>query len=325
VSRVLRAVAWAAAFLSWGSLARAGAAIGWLTGSVLRIRRAAVDSAMGRAGVTDPSREATAMYAALGTGVMELLWLAGSTPTRREQALRRHVAFDGDLDLALRAACARGPVVLAASHTGNWELVAYGAAQVFAGYDRRLAVVVKEQSVGAFHAFCMNLRQACGLALLAPRGAMAEARRRLASGHVVAMPIDQVPDRARHGLGVTFLGAEAHADRSPFALARAAGATLIVTAGSRDGRTQRIHLLAELPAESQRGVPAGAWVAAATREASAALDTFVRVRPSSWLWLHRRWRAPFELGRRGAVASRDPGAGQGASGAGPLVATGHPG
>lgn len=322
--RVIAVVAAAVAVLSWRALARAGATIGWLAGSVLRIRRAAVEAAMARAHVADPRREAGAMYAGLGAGVMELLWLAGSRRERRDEALRTHVVFDDALDVALRAACARGPVVLAASHTGNWELVAYGAAKVFASYDRRLAVVVKEQSVGAFHAFCMKLREACGLTLLAPRGAMAEAKRRLATGHIVAMPIDQVPDRARHGVGVAFLGAPAHADRAPAALARAAGATLIVTAGSRDGRTQRIHLLAELTAESQHAAPASAWIADATREANAALEAFVRERPSAWLWLHRRWRAPLEGARAGRGGRRGR-RGRQDGRAGSLVATGHPG
>jgi KDO2-lipid IV(A) lauroyltransferase len=312
LSGLLRVVAAAVALLPWGALARAGAAIGWLAGSLLRIRRAAVEAAMARARVGDPGTVAGAMYAGLGVGLMELLWLAGSPAERRDEALRTHVVFDDDLAAVLRAACARGPVVLAASHTGNWELVAYGAAQVLASYDRRLAVVVKAQSVGAVQAFCMKLRETCGLVLLAPEGALGEARRRLATGHVVAMPIDQVPDCARHAVGVAFLGAPAHADRAPAALARAAGATLVVTAGSRAGRTQRIHLLAELPAASQRDAPAAAWIERATREANDALDSFVRRRPASWLWLHRRWRAPLELGRRVGRA-------------GALVATGHPG
>lgn len=305
---LLRVLARAAALLSWGSLARAGALLGWLAGSLLRIRRAAVEAAMRRAEVPDAPSAARAMYAGLGAGIMELLWLAAVPRERREHALREQVVFDPDLDVALREACARGPVVLAASHTANWELVAYGAAQVMAGYDRKLAVVVKEQSVGAFHAFCMDLRERCGLVLLAPLGALAEARRRLAAGHVVAMPIDQVPDRTRHGTRVSFLGAPTLADRAPAVLARASGATLVVVAASRDGRRQRIHLLAEMRPDTAATARGAAWVADATREASGALEAFVRAEPSSWLWLHRRWRAPL-----------------GVAGAGSLVATGHPG
>jgi KDO2-lipid IV(A) lauroyltransferase len=311
----------AVALLSWSALGRAGAVVGWLAGSVLRIRRAAVEAAMTRAAVDEPRSAATAMYRGLGEGVLELLWLAGVDAERRDDALRTHVRLDDDLDGALRTAAERGPVVLAASHTGNWELIAYGAAQLLAKHGRRLAVVVKPQSVGAFHAFCMNLRKACGLVLIEPAGAFAAARRSLAAGDVIAMPIDQVPDRRRHGIAVAFLGAPALADRAPAALARATGATLLVVAASRDGRLQRGHLLAEVPAPVRHanrdgsGEPtASEWIESATRTATRALDAFVGQRPSSWLWLHRRWRAPLELRAGGPRVTSAP-----------LVVNGHPG
>lgn len=288
--------------------------LGWVAGSLLRIRRAAVEAAMTRAAVDAPSSAASAMYRGLGEGVFELLWLAGVSAGRRDEALRTHVRLDDDLEVALLGAARRGPVVLAASHTGNWELIAYGAARVLAEHGHRLAVVVKPQSVGAFHAFCMNLRTACGLVLIEPAGAFAAARRSLAAGDVLAMPIDQVPDRRRHGIEVPFLGAAALADRAPAAVARATGATLLVVAASRDGRLQRGHLLAELAPPSRqarREASAADWIEGATRAATRALASFVAGRPSSWLWLHRRWRAPLEL-RAPATSTA-------------LVVTGHPG
>ena len=307
---MLDLIARAVALLSWEVLARAGAALGWLAGSVLRIRRSAVEGAMRRANVGDPRRVAASMYRSLGAGVFELLWLAGSRPERRDAAIRAHVELDDDLAVALHEACERGPVVLAASHTANWELVAFGAARSLGEQGRRLAVVVKPQSVGAFHAFCTHLREACGLVLISPEGAFGAARKSLAAGDVIAMPIDQVPGRARHGVGVPFLGAQALADRAPAALARATGATLLVVAASREGRRQRIHLLAELPPHARGESTANAWITNATREATRVLDGFVNAEPASWLWLHRRWRAPLE------VREQRPA---------PLVVTGVPG
>jgi KDO2-lipid IV(A) lauroyltransferase len=326
--RALRLVARAVALLSWGALARAGAALGWLAGSVLRIRRAAVERAMIRAGVADPKRQARAMYAGLGAGVFELFWLAAAAPELRDETLRTHVVLDDDLDVALFEAAQRGPVVLAASHTANWELLAYGAAQVLARRGQKLAVVVKPQSVGAFDAFCTQLRRTCGLELIAPSGAFDEAKRRLAAGAIVAMPIDQVPERKRHGVSVPFLGAAALADRAPAALARATGATLLVVAASRDGRVQRGHLLAELPPHARGESTASAWIEHATREATRVLEAFVRSKPASWLWLHRRWRAPLELGAgraRGTAGEPARGARGKSAAAGSLVVKGYPG
>ncbi|MBX3189926.1 MAG: lysophospholipid acyltransferase family protein [Labilithrix sp.] len=266
--------------MPWAWLRAPGSALGWLAGSVLRVRRGAVEEAMGRAGIDGPPREARAMYAALGASALELFWLAGATPAARDRVLDARVVLDD----ALKAALAKGRVVIAASHTANWELVAYGAARFLEGHGRRLAVVVKPLSVGAFHAFCMRLREACRLDLVAPEGALRAARRALARGDVVAMPIDQVPDLERHGLRVPFLGAPALADRAPAALARASGAPLIVVGARREGAAITVHLVEE--------IAPGRDTEAATRAATLALSRFVLAAPSSWLWLHRRWRLP---------------------------------
>ncbi len=104
------------------------------------------------------------------------------------------------------------------------------------------------------------------------------------------MLIDQVPALEGHGTPVEFLGAQALADRAPAALSASTGAPLVVVAFRRDERGRHvIHVLRVLvpPARARR-----AWTAQATREASAALEAFVRAYPSEWLWLHRRWRAP---------------------------------
>jgi KDO2-lipid IV(A) lauroyltransferase len=250
---------------------------------------------MRRANVSDARSVAASMYRSLGAGIFELLWLAGKGPEQRDAAIAEHVVLEDDFAVALHEACERGPVVLAASPTGNWELAAFGAARALGASGRRLAVVVKPQSVGVFHAFCTHLREACGLRLIAPEGAFGAARRSLAAGDVIAMPIDQVPGRKRHGVRVPFLGAQAFADRAPAAVARATGATLLVVATSRQGRRQHIHLLAELPPHGRGESTASAWITNATRESTRALDAFVIAEPASWLWLHRRWRAPLEV------------------------------
>ena len=204
-------------------------------------------------------------------------------------------------------------MVLAASHTGNWELVAFGAAQALAAHDGSPSSSNRSFSSAPFMRSDWNLREACGLTLLAPRGAMVEAKRALKSEHVVAMPIDQVPERERHGVGVAFLGGCHRRSQPGRALARRPPAPpLLVAAGSRDGRTNCIDLLAELDAESQR--TRGRVDCRATCEVNRALEAFVRS-PSSWLWLHRRWRAPFDVGS--GAADRVQG-----RRAGSLVATG---
>jgi KDO2-lipid IV(A) lauroyltransferase len=205
------------------------------------------------------------------------------------------------LDDALSA----GPVVIAASHTGNWETAAFAAARELARKDRHLAIVAKPMSSSAIDRFLVALRSAHGITCIAPRGAIAAARAALARGDVVAMPIDQVPDRDAHALRDRFLGEMAWIDRGPATIAARAGATLLVTATKRSGRDQVVSVLAVVPPprphESRHR-----WIHAATRTATAALERFVRASPGSWLWLHRRWRAP-RATRPRLVPAAEPG------------------
>lgn len=293
-----------------------GAALGWLCGSALRIRRALVEQAMGRAGVEDAPRAARAMYRRLGRGLLELLWLGGA---REREALLSRVTFDPAAERAIDEALARGPVVVLATHTGNWELAAAGAARLLAARGRRLSVVGKPMGARGVEAFVSRLRGALGVHVIAPSGALAAAQRALEAGDVVAMPIDQVPDRAAHGVRVRFMGAAALVDRAPATVAWRAGATALVVASERRAEGHRVHVLGTFsPVDAGSGP---AWIHATTTAATAKLEAFVRASPASWLWLHRRWRAPRE--RRGPTRAGRPDAGAPPP-RGALVATREP-
>ncbi|AKV02222.1 Lipid A biosynthesis lauroyl acyltransferase [Labilithrix luteola] len=263
---------------------------------------------MRRAGVAHPAARARGMYRQLGQGLLELFWLAGASEPARDSV----VELDAEAAAILSAALARGPVLLAASHTGNWELAAFAAARWLRPRGRSLVVVAKALHVGAFHVFCTRLRESFGVRLVAPLGALTNTKRALRAGDVVVMPIDQVPDRERHGHRIEFLGAKALADRAPAALALAEGATMLVVAADRGEGRQRIRVLAEIPPPARKD--RAGFVERATERASAALDGFVRQSPESWLWLHRRWRAPLEADRPETL-----------SGPRKLVTTAHPG
>jgi KDO2-lipid IV(A) lauroyltransferase len=91
-----------------------------------------------------------------------------------------------------------------------------------------------------------------------------------------------------------FLGAEAHVDRAPAALAAIAGCPLIVAAARREGDRHVLHVLdvMEPGPNGTRG-----FVQDATIRATRALEAFVRQHPAEWLWLHRRWKVPLDCAR----------------------------
>ena len=224
---------------------------------------------------------AAAMYRSLGASLVEVLWLAAHP----EVPASGMTAMDEWSRAQLEEARAKGRgVVLATAHAGNWELAAAALAETCP-----LTVVVKPMSVGWIDRFCADARRARGIGLVMPERALERARDVLARGELVAMLIDQVPERARHSVVADFLCGQVDVDRAPAALAAAMRAPLVVAASRRtaDGR-QLLEVLAVLePPERDRR----AWAVDATRTATRALDRWVHAHPTQWLWMHRRWRA----------------------------------
>lgn len=256
-----------------------GALLGWVAGSVLRIRRAHVEAAMAAAGIGRPGEQARAMYAALGMSAVEFFGMA----VRGRAALgcvRIDEASRGRWERVL--AEGRG-VVVAASHTGNWDMAACAIAQ-----EVELLVVTKHLSIRWMDRVWQATRARLGVELSDAWGAIARGRAVLRRRGVVAMIIDQVPISVRHASPVEFLGRMAATDRAPAALAASARVPLVVAAARRDASGD--HILYVLDVLHPPPRPSRAWVLDATRRATFCLNRFVRAFPDQWLWLHRRWK-----------------------------------
>ncbi len=239
---------------------------------------------MSVAGIAEVSRQARAMYASLGASAIEFLWLT----SRGEEATRRVTIDEASLP-RWRSALGQGRgVVIAASHTGNWDLAASAIAR-----DVELLVVTKRLSVLALDRFWQSSRARAGVRLADARGALARGRDTLRRGGAVAMMIDQAPRLTRHAVAVEFLGRPAFADRAAAALAAASRAPLVVAASRRDARGAHVlHVLEVLEPPARATRATRPWIADATVSATRALDAFVRAHPDQWLWLHRRWKSP---------------------------------
>jgi KDO2-lipid IV(A) lauroyltransferase len=234
---------------------------------------------MRTAGIADPPRQARAMYASLGASAMEFLWLAN-----RGHAATGHVSIDDASANAWQLAKDRGRgIVIAASHTGNWDLAASAIAR-----DVDLLVVTKRLSAPSLDRFWQSTRADAGVRLTEAPGAMARGREFLRRGGAVAMMIDQVPQSFRHAVTVDFLGRPALVDRAAAALAAASGAPLVVAACLRSSGGSHVLYVLEVLVPPPRATRQ--WIVEATVSATRALDEFVRRHPSQWLWLHRRWK-----------------------------------
>jgi KDO2-lipid IV(A) lauroyltransferase len=265
-----------------------GALVGALAGGGLRIRRHHVIDAMVRAGIERPARAASAMYASLGRGLFELLWMAGRPAAAPGELFA--LGEGAEVRLAEALSTGRG-VLVATAHTGNWDMNACAAAAWLgarAGPRRVLHVVTKRLSWRALDRLWQRLRAERGVMLVDARGAARSVLKALRAGDVVAMMIDQVPERPSGVVTFPFLGQPARHDLAPVTLAARAGAPIVVAFGRRaeDGR-HVLEVVDVIAPEALRGPGA---VTAATARIAGALEAFVRAHPAQWLWMHRRWK-----------------------------------
>jgi KDO2-lipid IV(A) lauroyltransferase len=295
----LALVARAVARLPWSWLRWAGAALGLLAGSVVRVRRAHVEMAMRRAGLDAVPSLARAMYTSLGAAIFEFLWLAGkgAPPPRAlcfTDRARAVLAEHGREAIG-------GPrgLVVATAHTGNWDLVGC----VLARDHVDLSVVTKRLSARSLDRFWQERRASFGLELLHGAGVFGHAVLALERGRAVALPMDQAPERRSAVRELSFLGQTARCDATPALLAARTGAPLVLALGRRlpDGR----HCIDVPLILSPPSRPSRRWIDDATRALNLALEEFVREHPSQWLWMHRRWKSSGAMRRsRGTGRAR---------------------
>jgi KDO2-lipid IV(A) lauroyltransferase len=149
-------------------------------------------------------------------------------------------------------------------------------------------VVTKRLSIRWLDRLWQAARAARGVRLVHAEGAAREVLRATRSGEIVAMLVDQAPDRGRSVVRASFLGAPAWVDLSPAILARRARVPLVAAFPIRnpDG-THAVRVAGVLDLSPGGACPAPAE---AMLQITAWLDAFVRAHPEQWLWMHRRWK-----------------------------------
>jgi Kdo2-lipid IVA lauroyltransferase/acyltransferase len=207
------------------------------------------------------------------------------------EALLARVEFEGLEHLEKAIARGRGALVVTA-HYGHWELIPsagrYRLPQMEITPTGR---TLHNPWVQAMVASRRNLGG--GFVLERDTAEIIRALRRNAS---VGILVDLRRSRKRGGILVPFLGRRAWTTHGPATIARRTGAALIPAYTRRiQGARHRIVLYPEL--EQPRGEDLHADTAALTAALNQALGRFILEQPSSWLWIHRRWRGSPDLPR----------------------------
>jgi KDO2-lipid IV(A) lauroyltransferase len=266
-----------------GMALRAGGLLGWVAGTVLRIRRADVDRHLAMAFPDQDlrwrGRVARGSYAHLGREAVATFRLADLDA----EAVVARTRIEG-LE-ALESALAEGKgVVVVTGHLGNWEIA--GAALSARGIA--LDVVAKGMANRRFGEELEATRSRLGMRVVDMAVAPREVLRSLRAGRVVALVADQ--NAREQGIFVPFFGVPAATFRGPALFALRAGSPIFVGTCLREpgwpqryrGRATRIDF-----------TPSGdldADVVRLTEAHTAALEQSVRQAPEQYFWQHKRWK-----------------------------------
>ncbi|MEM7413891.1 MAG: lysophospholipid acyltransferase family protein [Gemmatimonadota bacterium] len=274
--------------------ASAGAMTGTLAGSVLRIRRSAVDENL-RLAFPEQSeswwaRVAQDSYRHLGREVAAVFRMSRWGPDE----IMRRVRFE-NFD-AVDEAMARGQgAVLMTAHLGNWEIA--GAALAARGFP--IDVVGKGMSNRAVEADLFRIRERLGMSVIP----MAEAPRRtlgaLGEGRMVALLGDQ--NAHRGGVFVDFFGRPAATPRGPALFAIRKEVPIFCGFALRDPSGDPRYTLRAHTVHVERSGDLDADVIRVLTAYHDLLEQAIRGAPEQYFWQHRRWktRPPEEQGASG--------------------------
>lgn len=187
--------------------------------------------------------------------------------------------------IARRMATETGPVILMTGHVGNWEILpAVGAA-----FGLRMANVYRPAANPFVDRIIVGLRNAAAGYDMPqfPKGAQG-ARAALAflrDGGVLGLLVDQ---KMNDGIAVPFFGHDAMTAPAAAAFALRFRCPMVPVHVERLGPA-RLRVVCEEPLPLPDSGDRHADIAALTGAMNACLERWIRARPESWLWLHRRW------------------------------------
>ena len=277
--------------------ARLAVALGWLAGSVLRIRRRDVDRHLALAfpelSARARARIARASYAHLAREGVVLFRLGGWS---RERVLER-TSVSG-LDAVVRALDTAGGALLLSGHLGNWEVG--GAALAARGVP--LDAVVKGMANQDFEQEVFRARDGLGVRIVEMSDAPRQVLKSLRRGRAVAIAGDQ--NAHRNGVFVPFFGRLAATARGPAMFALRSEVPVFLTFATRLPGWRQTYEVRIAPLPVHRSGDRERDVATFTAAYVRGVEDAVRQHPDQYLWQHKRWKTrPTEEPVRGSVGT----------------------
>ena len=267
-----------------------GHGLGWVAGSVLRIRHRTVRRNLERAfphrSEAWRRRIARGVFPHIGREGVTLLRMAGLPP----QELRRRTDLEG-WDI-LEASLAEGKgVLLVTGHLGNWEIG--GGALAVRGAP--LDAVVRRQKNPLVDRRLRRTREALGVSVIYREDAPRQILRSVRRGRVVALVADQ--NVRRGGIFVDFFGVPASTARGPAFLALRTGAPIVLAFCHRLPGWRARYLIRFHQLERPDTGDLESDIRVLTRGYLEVLEAEIRRNPEQYFWPHKRWKTRPPAGR----------------------------
>jgi KDO2-lipid IV(A) lauroyltransferase len=183
-----------------------------------------------------------------------------------------------------------GPALFVSGHLGNWEMMP----PVLVTYGMRLHSMYRAPSNRVVDRLLLELRQEAigfdesgGRTLLFAKGATGArtALRHMATGGYLGLLVDQ---KMNDGVETRFFGHKAMTAPAAAALALRFRCPIIPGHVERIGPA-RFRLICEPPLDMPNTGDPHADQQILLQTINDILEAWIRERPESWLWLHRRW------------------------------------
>ena len=218
----------------------------------------------------------------LGKNLVELL----SFPKINKENIDKLISASGleKVDALLKKG--KGAVVIS-GHLGNWEfLPAYFGLK---GYPSN--VIARQMRFYKYNAWVTNLREKKNVRVVLRQNSFKELLRILTSNQLLGVLPDQDADSV-DGVFVDFFGQRAYTPAGPVALALASGAALIPCYIFR--KNDHHHIAIDDPIELTKTGNKQEDIMVNTEKWQKKIESYIRLYPEQWVWMHRRWKTKNE-------------------------------
>lgn len=186
----------------------------------------------------------------------------------------------------LKAILSKGKgIVVLASHFGNWEMSSIGG--VACGLD--VTIIARRIYYPPYNKFLVSIRGDKGVKTLYrdDKNVLRKSLSALKSNGVLGVAPDQDVDSI-DGVFVNFFGKPAYTPTGPVIIAMLSGAPIVPTFMMRENGRSRLFV--EEPIYIEKTDDRGRDIIKYTQKWSDVVEKYIRMYPSQWVWMHRRWK-----------------------------------